>query len=180
MVMARSHFAHSKLSARHCARFGRQDGTSARQNCKQRAPLLIPTHIVYQANNGKSNVVKVVGLFKKKKGMSMEKFQDYYENHHIKLFDEHVAHPGVLRYSRRYLTPFAGLASPIPPPKDGGYDVIREVWYKDKELFNSFKGQSDPSFAEIIKEDEDKFFDRESMVMFLSEDHESKDGPWNV
>jgi hypothetical protein len=121
-----------------------------------------------------------VGLFKKKKGLSMKEFKDYYENQHIKLFEEHVAHPGVLRYSRRYLTPFAGLASPLAPPKGDGYDVIMEVWYKDKELFDSFKGQSDPSFSEIVRKDEENLFDRESMVMYLSEDCESKDGPWDV
>ena len=45
-------------------------------------------------------MVKVVGLFKRKPGLSMEEFKDYYENHHIKLFDEQVSHPGVLRYGR--------------------------------------------------------------------------------
>lgn len=110
----------------------------------------------------------------------MEKFKDYYENNHIKLFEEHVAHPGVLRYSRRYLTPISGLASPMPPLKGGGYDVIMEVWYSSKELFESFRGQSDPAFAEIVKKDEDNFFDRESMSIYLSEDIESKDGPWDV
>ncbi|KPI36641.1 uncharacterized protein AB675_10078 [Cyphellophora attinorum] len=124
--------------------------------------------------------VKVVGLFKRKPGLSMEEFKNYYENHHIKLFDEHVSHPGVLRYARRYLEPFAGLASPLAGPKTGGYDVIMEVWYSDKDLFDSFKGQSNPDFSEIVKKDEENLFDRESMVMFISEDHESKDGPWVI
>lgn len=110
----------------------------------------------------------------------MDEFKDYYENHHIKLFEEHVSHPGVLRYARRYLEPFAGLASPLATPKSGGYDVIMEVWYSDKELFDSFKGQSNPDFSEIVKKDEEYLFDRGSMVMFLSEDHESKDGVWVV
>lgn len=121
-----------------------------------------------------------MGLFKRKQGLTMEQFRDYYENHHLKLFDEHVSHPGVLRYARRYLTPFAGLASPMGTPPSDGYDVIMEVWYSDRKLFDSFKGQSDPGFAEIVRKDEEKFFDRESMRMFLSEDHESKDGPWDV
>lgn len=121
-----------------------------------------------------------MGLFKRKPGLSIDKFKDYYENHHIKLFDEHVSHPGVLRYTRRYLTPFAGLASPLAPPKGDGYDVIMEVWYSNRELFESFKGQSDPGFADIVRKDEENLFDRKSMVMFLSEDWESKDGPWDV
>ena len=121
-----------------------------------------------------------MGLFKRKPGLSMAQFKDYYENHHIKLFDEHVAHPGVLRYARRYLEPFEGLASPLAISKSGGYDVIMEVWYSDKEFFDSFKGQSNPDFSEIVKKDEENLFDRDSMVMFLSEDHESKDGPWVI
>jgi hypothetical protein len=129
---------------------------------------------------GKSSIVKVVGLFKRKKGMSAEDFRDYYENHHIKLFEEHVSHPGVLRYSRRYLTPISGLASPMGMPKDGGYDVIMEVWYSNRELFESFRGQSDPAFSEMVKKDEENFFDRESMSIYLSDDCESKDGPWDV
>lgn len=110
----------------------------------------------------------------------MEKFKDYYENNHIKLFDEHISHPGVLRYARRYLEPFEGLALPLTAQNSGGYDVIMEVWYSDKALFDSFKGQSNPDFREIVRRDEEAFFDRDSMVMFLSEDHESKDGPWVV
>lgn len=110
----------------------------------------------------------------------MEEFKDYYENHHIKLFEEHVSHPGVLRYARRYLDPFTGLASPLAAPASGGYDVIMEVWYSDRKIFDSFKGQADLSFSEIVRKDEENLFDRESMVMFISEDHESKDGPWVV
>jgi EthD domain len=122
----------------------------------------------------------VVGLFKRKPGLSMEEFKNYYENNHIKLFEEHISHPGVLRYSRRYLEPFEGLALPLAAPKSGGYDVIMEVWYSNKELFDSFKGQSNPDFSDIVRKDEEKLFDRDSMVMFLAEDHESKDGPWVV
>jgi len=51
----------------------------------------------------KSDVPKVIGLFKGQKDLSIEIFEDYYENHHIKLFDEQVAHRGILRYLSRYL-----------------------------------------------------------------------------
>lgn len=140
--------------------------------------LVLSIKLLYQAGN--TNVVKVVGLFKRKPGLSIEEFVDYYENHHIKLFEDHISHPGVLRYARRHLETFTGLASPLTTPKSGGYDVIMEVWYSDRELFDTFKGQSNPDFSEIVKKDEENLFDRDSMVMFLSEDHESKDGVWLV
>ena len=111
----------------------------------------------------------------------MEEFKDHYEKHHIRLFDEHVSQPGVLRYARRYLTPMSGLASSLTAPQEGtGYDVIMEVWYSDAALFEAFRGERDPGFGEIVGKDEEKLFDRESMVMYLSEDWESKEGPWDV
>ncbi|KAJ9608021.1 hypothetical protein H2200_007009 [Cladophialophora chaetospira] len=134
---------------------------------------------VAKAASGKSSVLKIVGLFKKKPGVSMEAFKDYYENKHIKLFDEHVALPGVLRYSRRYLTQIDGMASPLATTT-GGYDVIMEVWYKDPELLESLKKNPNPDFTKMVVEDEEKFLDRSSMTMYLSEDCESKDGPWNI
>lgn len=128
---------------------------------------------------GRSSVVKVVGLFRRKKGLSMEQFIDYCENQHLKLFDEHVALPGVIRYARRYLEPFAGLANPMAPKPGEAYDVIMEVWYK-REMFDSLRGQSNPDFSEMVKKDEENLFDRESMCMFLSEDCESKNRPWDA
>jgi hypothetical protein len=109
----------------------------------------------------------------------VEAFREYYEKKHVKLFEQHVALPGVLRFSRRYLTQIDGMSSPLPTTT-GGYDVIMEVWYKDPELFESMKRTPNPEFTKVAIEDEEQFLDRNSMTMYLSEDVESKDGPWNV
>jgi hypothetical protein len=71
------------------------------------------------------------------------------------------------------------MASPLARTT-GGYDVIMEVWYKDPELLESLKKNPNPEFTKMVVEDEEKFLDRSSMTMYLSEDVESKDGPWNV
>ncbi|GAM86926.1 hypothetical protein ANO11243_049470 [Dothideomycetidae sp. 11243] len=128
----------------------------------------------------KSPVVKVVGLFKRKPGLSFAEFRDYYENRHCQLYDEHVSQPGVLRYARRYLTPMSGLASAIANPTENSYDVIMEVWYANKEVMKELFSKQDPGFSKKCKEDEAKLFDQGSMTMYISEDYETKDGPWNA
>lgn len=133
---------------------------------------------VSKAVNGKSSVLKIVGLFKRKPGTSVEAFREYYEKKHVKLFEQHVALPGVLRFSRRYLTQIDGMSSPLPTTT-GGYDVIMEVWYKDPELFESLRSKPNPEFTKVAIEDEEQFLDRNSMTMYFSEDVDSKDGPWN-
>jgi hypothetical protein len=129
--------------------------------------------------NGKSSVLKIVGLFKRKPGISREAFREYYETKHVKLFEQHVALPGVLRFSRRYLTQIDGMSSPLPTTT-GGYDVIMEVWYKDRELFESLRSKPNPEFTKIAIEDEEQFIDRGSMTMYFSDDVETKSGPWEV
>jgi hypothetical protein len=76
--------------------------------------------------SGKSPVLKIVGLFKRKPGLSVQEFRDYYEQKHLRWFHEHVALPGVLRYSRRYLNQIDGMMQKLPTTT-GGYDVIMEV-----------------------------------------------------
>ena len=75
---------------------------------------------------GRSPVLKIVGLFKRRPGLSVQEFRDYYEKKHLQWFDEHIALPGVLRYSRRYLTQIDGMMQRLPTTT-GGYDVIMEV-----------------------------------------------------
>jgi len=109
----------------------------------------------------------------------VEAFREYYENKHVKLFTQHVALPGVTRFARRYLTQIEGMSSPLPTTT-GGYDVIMEVWYNDRELFESLRSKPNPEFTKMAIDDEEQFLDRDSMTMYFSEDVETKDGPWNV
>lgn len=129
--------------------------------------------------SAKMPILKVIGLFKRKQGISVEAFRNYYETKHVRLFDEHVSQPGVVRFSRRYLTQIDGMSSPLPTTT-GGFDAIMEVWYNDRELFEDLRRKPNPEFTKIAIEDEEQFIDRESMTMYISDDVESKDGPWNI
>jgi len=117
-------------------------------------------------------MVKVIGLYKKKAGMSDEEFRDYYETKHIPLFDEYTKMPGVKHYARRYLKP---IATPIAGDvhSQTGYDVIMEVWC-DEEFFEFFFVNQPPDeFRAMIAEDEAKFFARDEMEMYIADDVET-------
>ena len=109
-------------------------------------------------------MIKVVCLFKRKAGLSHEEFRTYYENNHVKLFEDHLKQPGIERYVRRYLTPVADSIS--GQTRDSGFDVIMEVWISDPALFDAFYGGSlDTAFREVVAADEAKFFDRDHMYI---------------
>jgi len=105
-------------------------------------------------------VFKQICFFRKRAGMSMEDFIDYYENRHSKLSEQQGRAPSIpnaLRYVRRYLIP---EKNPVTGEiHDPGYDCIMEIWWNSREDFeNSQKIIGDPERIEFIKEDEAKFF----------------------
>jgi hypothetical protein len=114
---------------------------------------------------------KVVGLFKKKEGMSDEDFRDHYENHHAHLFNPYLEVPGIHRYARRYLEP---MATPITGEvHSSGIDVIMEVWCDDKWYQDFFVNRPPEEFRQMIAEDEAKFFKRDEMQMYLAREYET-------
>lgn len=116
-------------------------------------------------------MVKVVGIFKKKQGISDEEFRDYYENNHIRLFDEYLKLPGVERYVRRYLRPIAGAIT--GEVHDSGFDVIMEVWCDEHWFESFFVNQPPADFRAIVVKDEEELFDRDQMQLYVVDESES-------
>ncbi len=50
------------------------------------------------------------------------------------------------------------------------------IWFRDQAAFEAFRDGQEPAFRVIIAEDEHRFLDRASMVMFVTEDVDSKQG----
>jgi hypothetical protein len=96
-------------------------------------------------------VYKILLFLKRRPGMSVEAFRDYYENSHVKLCEKHAV--GALRYVRRFLDPVGGEELP--------FDVITEIWLEDRAVFEAvceFTARNEPP-PEIF-EDELRLFDR--------------------
>ncbi len=72
-------------------------------------------------------------FMKRRPGMSMEEFRNYYENRHIPLCAKYMQ--GVAGYRRNYLTPQphaeSGTNEELP------YDVITELLFDDEETYRA-------------------------------------------
>jgi hypothetical protein len=113
-------------------------------------------------------MIKMVGIFKKREGLSDEEFREHYENIHIPLFYQYLSHPGVTRWTRRYLKPIVPPVTGKPP--EAAFDVIVEVWC-DEDFYQSFFVEPMPEdFRAIVMEDEAYLFDRDQMFMYLADE----------
>jgi hypothetical protein len=105
---------------------------------------------------------KILLFMKRRPGMSVEAFQDYYENHHAPLCVKYAS--GMKRYERRFLTPH-------PNPETGAteelaFDVITELWFDDEAIFrNTVTYLSTSIMPEAVVEDEKRLFDRSKTRM---------------
>jgi uncharacterized protein (TIGR02118 family) len=100
---------------------------------------------------------KILYFMKRRPGMSLAEFQDYYENHHAPLCAKYAS--GMRRYERRYLSahpnPETGVNEELP------FDVITELWFDDETTFrNTVAYLSSSKMPDVIVEDETKLFDR--------------------
>jgi uncharacterized protein (TIGR02118 family) len=114
---------------------------------------------------------KLVAFLKRRPGMSVGDFRDYYENTHAPLARTMIT--GMRRYVRRYLTSeeVAGYPSTAPFP----FDVITELWFDSEAGFlDGIASLGDPRNAEILRQDELKLFDREAGRQFVVDECESE------
>lgn len=102
---------------------------------------------------------KILLFMKRKPGMSVGDFREYYESCHAPLAKKYSS--GISKYIRRYL-------SPQPHPETGPceelpFDVITELWFDDEALYKGTLGYlTSTKMPEEIIEDEKNLFDRSS------------------
>jgi uncharacterized protein (TIGR02118 family) len=117
-----------------------------------------------------SATYKIMLFMKRRPGMSVEAFRNYYENSHAPLCAQDIW--GVSRYIRRYI-------DPCPHPETGPidelpFDVITELWFEDEQAFRATLGYiTTTSMPEEIIEDERNLFDRTSFRIATVVERES-------
>lgn len=104
------------------------------------------------------DVFKILIWLKRRPGMSVEEFRDYYENKHRKVVDKYVG-PGMAYYARRYIDSLPHIdTKELTEPE---FDVITEMWFSDKEAFEGIKWMiSEGELPADVLEDEYNVFDR--------------------
>jgi uncharacterized protein (TIGR02118 family) len=109
-------------------------------------------------------VVKVVTFFKRKAGLPVAAFQEYWRTRHPAFV---TRLPGVRRYVQSH---------PLPGAYREGeplYDGIAEVWADDTDALRAMTRSGE--YVQV-QADEANFLDRASMGFLVTEDHVVKDG----
>ena len=109
------------------------------------------------------SVYKILLTMKRRPGMSVEAFRDYYEQQHAPLAARYSS--GLLRYVRSYLDPHPHPETGMPsePP----YDVITELWFDDEATYRgTLEYLTTSTMPPEIIEDEKKLFDRSSFAIY--------------
>ena len=112
---------------------------------------------------------KILLFMKRKPGMSVAAFRDYYETKHVPLAQKYSS--GITRYIRRYL-------DPQPHPETGTgelpYDVVTELWFEDERVFKgALAYMTNTIMPDEITADEANLFDRSSFKIATVVEHES-------
>lgn len=112
-------------------------------------------------------MLKMITLISRKPGMSKEAFRDHYENVHVPL--SHALFPEIVKSVRNYPATdnfhyVGALMHPGTP-----CDVVTEHFFPDRATYEAMMANfaGDPEKFRTLSEDEDKFCDKDSMIMFL-------------
>ena len=121
-------------------------------------------------NNQGTSIYKILLPMKRRPGMTVEEFREYYEDCHAPLAAKYsTAH---LRYVRTYLDPH-----PHPetgPASEPPYDVITELWFDDEGVFEStLQYLTTTTMPPEIVEDEMQLFDRSSFCILTAVERET-------
>ena len=115
-------------------------------------------------------MIKLVMPMKRRPGMTIPEFREYYESTHKLLGEKYLAGYAT-RYLRRFTNPTRDRDGEMRDPE---YDVFLEIWYPDRETLEACgRALSQPEVAAEIREDEEKVFDMRFMRSYLVEECES-------
>lgn len=125
--------------------------------------------------NGENGILKLVFLLKRRPGMSMAEFRDYYETRHRILAEQ--AMPAALRYVRRYVqpenNPITGEAIELP------FDAIMEIWWNSRADWDAVQAEMAASdLGREIYEDEEMLFASHDNPVFTVEEADSPMRGW--
>ena len=103
-------------------------------------------------------MIKTITMITRKADISREDFVKHYEEVHAPLALKHL--PMIKRYVRNHVVDIPGMEEPA-------FDCITELWLDDLEdamkLFEFVTSDE----GQVIRDDEEKFLDREKTVFFL-------------
>ena len=111
-------------------------------------------------------MIKSIGLFKRKPGLSQEEFAKHYEEVHAPLALKYFS-TLFKRYVRNHV---------ITPPgaEEPEFDCVTEIWFESMEDMKTVADFWQSEAGEVIRRDEETFMDRDKLISFIVEEKVSE------
>ena len=109
-------------------------------------------------------MIKMISAFRRKPGMTVEAFQDYWRDVHADIVCQM---PGIRRYVQSH-TLLSGYRTKSP-----AYDGVAELWFDNSDALRALAGTE---VLDNTRRDHHEFMDMSSYVEFMTEDVVIKDG----
>lgn len=118
-------------------------------------------------------MITMIVFVTRKAGMSPAAFGTYWLEQHAPLVQ---SVPEFMRHVRKYVQhhPAATGDGEFIFGDDGGYDGVGELWFDSREAMKA--AFEEPRYLEIIRPDEERFFDATRCLSFISNAHIIFDG----
>lgn len=105
-------------------------------------------------------MIKLIGMIKRKPGMTAEAFDRYWKDVHASVALQNM--PGIIRYVQNHRVRLND--------RDPAWDGVVELWFADMEAFKRMSQWYLSDAGKILRDDEDKFIDRSKTVNFICEE----------
>lgn len=117
-------------------------------------------------------MIKITFCLRRKSGMSLEEFQQYWFQNHAPLVKKHAPALHIKRYVQTHAaeTPLNGVLRESrggPEP----YDGVAEIWFDSVEaMMTAVDNDEGRAASQALVEDERKFIDLENSPLWLNEE----------
>ncbi len=119
-------------------------------------------------------MVKLIFCLRRKPGMSLEAFRDYWANQHAPLVQKHAQALGIQRYVQSYTLSapqFSKIAEARGAPE--AFDGVAELWFSDlNEMAEKGASPEGRAAGKALIEDEARFIDLARSPLWISEERE--------
>lgn len=114
-------------------------------------------------------MVKIVVLIKRKEGMSLQDFRDYYFDHHAALSKRVLPRElaaKITHYAQNHARPIGDGT------KDQPYDCVAEICFSDLDGVRMWNEWYLGPEGAVLRDDEDQFMDKSKRVVVLTDELE--------
>lgn len=105
-------------------------------------------------------MIKLIGMIKRKPGMTGEEFSKYWKEVHASVALENM--PGIVRYIQNHRVRLND--------RDPAWDGVVELWFADMESFRRMSQWYVSDEGKKLRDDEDRFIDRSKTVNYICEE----------